>query len=381
MCSRVARADVRNGWPLAAWLLIAAPLFGSCGGSFLEGTGTSPSETACTIQGELTSGELLVPDGSFAFARVSGGRTTAIITDERVTAHLEVDGVVLDGALDRTSGLRAARPLSLGEDILLPTGTEVALLSGRRDHVRIGLGRFAFTLDEGVSWRGVPAAEVACDALGLSFAYRDDASEARDWAELRLPAATATVWLAPGTSVEIAPRPDASPALTLSAREYAHALRVIETRGDFVRVVMQHWTGTVLVGWARSASFVTTEPAGASAMGGLLADILDGGASTYDDCVAATAVDVSVRQIATTAADGTTVPITPSALVQVGSIAAGTHFVRRRTGADALSIAPLPTSGLSITSEAEWLIPLVPVECTEARRPSLSEVLESASKR
>lgn len=333
------------------------------------------------IESTLTSGELFVPDGSFAYARVSNARTTATLTDESVLVHAEASGLVLDGALDRTSGLRAARPLSLGDDILLPTGTEVALLSGRRDHVRIGLGRFAFTLEDGFSWRGVPAAEVRCDALGLSFAYRDDESEARDWAELGLPQPTATVWLPARASADIAPRLDAAPALTLTAPEFPYELRVIETRGENVRVAMQHWTGTVLVGWAPAAAFVTTAPAGSDAAGGLLADLTDGGGHTYEDCVAATDVDLSVRRVAMTSADGTTVPITPSAPIHVGSLTAGTHFVRRVTGVDAMAIAPVPTSGLAVTSEAEWLIPLVPVECTEARQPGLSEVLQSATKR
>lgn len=351
--------------PYLALFLIATT---GCGGGAAERPRPIPSLPGhCAVAGEWTSGELEVADGSFTYASVREAPARIDLDVRPPLARVQVDGFSLGGTVDLGGTLRIVPPTALGENVLLPPGAEVSILSIDADHASIGLGRFSFAESDQMTWVVAPRTIVPCTSLGLGFAYRDEESERRERLALGLPLDPPARFVAIDHPLAIAARPGGPTQVTLDAREYSERLLWLEEQGGFTHVALQHWTGATLVGWAPSSELLTEEPAGGDAYGsgGLLGSLA--GPRTYQSCHADHSLVLSVRRISTTDDRGEHTPLASAGPpIVVGTIDGGTAFVRLETRSDGTArIEPHPQAHLYVDADAEWLVPSETFSCVE----------------
>ena len=324
-------------------------------------------EGRCVVQGEWTRGELLVPDGSFAFASVGDAQGSVDLGTLPMDARVETDGFSLRGTIDPTHEIRAVPPTALGPSVLVPPGADVSILSVDGDHATIGLGRFAFGDSDAVTWTTRPTASVPCSALGLAFAFRDQESERRERLALGLPIDPPVRHAPPDRVLAIAAQPGGVTEASIAVDAYGLAVRLLQERGAFAQIAIQHWTGATLVGWVAASALVTDAP---SDDGQELADILGGiamgGPVTQRVCQADHALTLSVRRIATRDAEGNRAAIEPTHPIEVGTIAAGSRFVLVEPRADGSAhIEPHHDGHLWADDESEWLVPSGTFACVD----------------
>ncbi len=351
--------------PYFALFLIATT---GCGAASADRPRPIPSPPGhCAVAGEWTSGELDVADGSFTYAGVRQAPARIDLDVSPPLARVRVDGISIGGTIDIRGTLRIVPPTALGENVLLPPGAEVSILSIDADRATIGLGRFSFSEGDQMTWTVAPRAVVPCTSLGLGFAFRDEDSERRERLALGLPLDPPVRFVAIDHPLAIAAQPGGPTQVTLDARDYSERLLWLEEQGGFTRIALQHWTGATLVGWVASSDLLTEEPPGGEGggFGGLFGSLA--GPRTYQSCHADHSLSLSVRHISTTDDRGERTPLaTPGSPIVVGTIDAGTAFVLVEARADGTArIEAHPQGHLYVDADAEWLVPSETFSCVE----------------
>lgn len=328
----------------------------------------------CRIDDHWTLGDLRAPRGGFEFVQISGGEAQATLERAegalRVRAFVRRGGWSFHGRLDpaQGDGLRARSALQIGEGVFASAGTEVAVLDARPGSLAVGMPEHAPGPDDGVRFTGRVGAWVPCNAVGLSFRFRDERTVLEERRALGLPQQPPEAVVAAGSRATLSSEPGGAPFAELAPTEHALGLHVVEERLPHVRVLVHHWTGTMILGWT-SADSLSAPDAGAGGLG-----VLGGlaGPRTLRVCT-------SPERLEIVAAQG------QGAAEPVGTVDAGTRFVvAGEAPGGVIQIRPHPADSVSVTGEgvvwtARTSAPLTCAEETHDPAAGLASLLRPAA--
>lgn len=361
---RASRAPVSTHQPL---VIVAVLALSSCGGPQPRAVAPHPAPAAalCRFEGAWTNGALRALAGGYEFVRLSEAQIDAQLDRAdgplRFRAQVTTAGWHFVGRLDPDAGdgLRVSAPTPLHEGVILSAGAEGRVLDARPGEVLLGLPQFAPGAEDGFRFTAPVERWVPCSSLGFSFRYRGQDTDGEERAALGLPIELPERFLAPDTRASLANRPGGEPFLEIVPREHAAALRLIAEDGAHSRVLIQHWTGVLVLGWLSSSAIAPSDAEGMGGMGGILGALA--GPRTVDVCVSPERLAIFASQAG-------------RPLEQVGWVDPGVRFERGEPGADgAFLIHPAPGGSAFVSGEGVvWMARAsAPLQCTqEAYDPS-----------
>lgn len=318
---------------------------------------TAQQPTAlCVFDGPWTGGGLRLAGSGIRFARLSVAHAHAALVDRDADVMLDVradaGGWHLVGVADpeRDGTLRVRKITWLSDILALSPGTSARVVAASSGRARIMRPRFAFSDGDGFSFADPAGRWVSCDALSLTYTYRNAGTRARERIALGLPEKLPERVIAKTATAAISAQPGGRPILHIGPRDVSITAAVIEEREENTRVVIQHWSGAAIVGWVAS-SVLSTETEGA---GGLMGVLGNGERSPQVLC--------TVREkLALFVAPGEG----PSE--EAGWLDPGTVFVRTRARADGwLEIQPTAPWHVMAEHATAWTVhPKTALDCHE----------------
>lgn len=321
----------------------------------------APTETpvarppVCRFHGRWALGSVRGIRDRVAFAEVSEARADGELTRQAegpvLRLRLQHEGWTLTGTGDLVDGspLRPQAMLALSDVVTAHVGADVVVRDVRAGEVLITPSGSMFGTDDGVRFLVEPARWVPCDQLGFDFTYRDDETEARERAALGVPETASTRSIGAGAAADLAATPGGPVQVHVGPRDFAIGVRVLEARGAFSRVLVQHWTGVSITAWLPAAALGSEEEGGNHALLGM------SGSRPQRLTICRATADVPFQF--------THLDAPPE---DAGTIGAGTEFLRGGATSDGgFAVAPYPVNhAVRPASGVTWVAhPTGPLTC------------------